>query len=126
MSNRAQRRSDQRLFRHGRHVETYLIAPSDDAAFKRKPLLARAADYWHGGLHKGHHWCIGCELPFDITGDVKPGLFLFAVPPGADVASISAICTTCQSRLDESQIEQLCIGVLDRLWPNGRFLDPRR
>jgi hypothetical protein len=126
MSNRAQRRLDQRLFRHGQHVETFLISPNDDAAFKRKPLLARAVSYWYGGLHKGHHTCIACGLPFGITSDLKPGLFLFACPPGAALASISAICVACDGSLSEGEIETLCIGVLDRLWPGGRFLDARR
>lgn len=123
--NRHQRRTDMRLFRRDDHIMTYLIAADDDAAFKREPLLARAADYWNDNLHKQNYWCIGCSLPFDIVGDVKPALFLFAVPPGAAVASVSAICGQCQ-HLDADEIEAACVRVLKRLWPGGRFLDARR
>jgi hypothetical protein len=126
MSNRAQRRSNQRLFRHRQHIVTFLIGATDEAALHREPLLSHAADYWRGGLFAQKHWCVSCEATFAITGEPQPGLFLFAVPPQTPgIASVSAICTTCHRDLSESDIEAVCVRVLHRLWPNGKFLDAR-
>jgi hypothetical protein len=105
---------------------TFLIGAADEAALDREPLLGRAADFWRGGISKNRHWCVGCKSTFTITGDVRPGLFLFAVPPNTPgIASVSAICTTCHRDLSDSDIERTCERVLDRLWPGGTWLDPR-
>jgi hypothetical protein len=71
MSNRAQRRSDTRAFRHQVHrdfVLTHLIDVNADLSAS------------------------------NFSDSARPGAYLFATPPGAaDIASVSVLCVECPS-----------------------------
>jgi hypothetical protein len=102
------------------HLNTFLVHAS--ASLDSYPLLSRARAYWIDGIASRKPYCCACGASF--AGETHPGVFLFATLPGSsDVASVSAICTTCHRDLSDRDIETICVRVLHRLWPNGKFLD---
>jgi hypothetical protein len=125
MSNRAQRRSDTRAFRHqvrGEHVVTHLLDVNADlSAF---PMLAKVAAAWGAAIPHRKPWCFGCRSSFAETA--RPGAYLFATPPGAaDMASVSVLCAECWRDLPDAEIEHVAVHLLRHLAPNGKFLDAR-
>jgi hypothetical protein len=123
--NRHRRRSEERSFRHearSQHLITHLVAAG--ASLDRFPLLKRARRYWIDGIASRQPYCCACQALF--AGEATAGAFLFAtLPADPDVASVSAICIDCHRDLPAREIEAVCQRVLQRLWPNGRFLDAR-
>ena len=120
MSNRAQRRSDTREFRHRDHVLTHLIdVRADLSGF---PMLERIAAAWSAAIPSRKPFCFCCRSKF--SDSARPGAYLFATSPGAaDIASVSVMCVECWQTLPMTDIERIAARVLRAIIPDGRF-DP--
>jgi hypothetical protein len=123
--SRHTRRVELRAFKRearSTHLNTFLVPA--DANLDRHPLLLRARAHWIDNIASRRPYCVACEASF--AGQAEVGAFLFStLPSDPNVASVSAICTDCHRDLSNEQIEAVCRRVLNRLWPNGRFLDAR-